>query len=114
MAMMTEVSRTPCSCRSDTRRRILVENRIEIAPQPGSINRCGPPEDRESLFGGDQLAAAEGNKASYRNPVAGDKEGLPPVEPAHDLAAMVAQLPLGDRMRHSGECSARATARLLR
>src|SRR5207248_7983559 len=52
---------------------------------PHGLPPCGFPPVRHQV--GDRLA------------IAGDDEALPRLDPSHDLAAVVAQLPLGDDLR---------------
>ena len=51
----------------------------------------------------------QGSELSYRHTVSSDDEGLSLVEPAHDLAVVVAELSLGDGGRHSSTVARRAT-----
>jgi hypothetical protein len=59
---------------------------------------------------GTESVAPQGSELAYRHTVASDDEGLSLVEPAHDLAALVAELALGDGFSHFPRVAHRATA----
>src|SRR5581483_7016213 len=105
----TDVSTIPRGWRgSGTGRRILIENRVEIAPQV--IEPWRTDKRRNRCISGNEAASPERRELPHRNPVARDDEGLPAVQGAHDLSAVVTKLSLGDFPAHMGYCSTRATS----
>ena len=100
--MTTDVSSSPRSRRdSGTRRRVLVEDAIDLGAEPGWIDPRGSGERAHDDVRRDEAATPERDQLTHGRPVAGDDEGLALVECSHDLAAVVPELALGDLPCHT-------------
>lgn len=92
---------TPRASRvSGTWHGVLIDDRVHVLAEAVGIDPRRPAESGNRGIGVHELPAAKRQQLADRRPVAGDDEGLPPIEGAHDLAAAVAQLALGDAMLH--------------
>src|SRR5438552_2636314 len=100
-SITTDVSRIPRGRRcSRTWGRILVEQSVDVRAETlGFDGRCAG-EDSDGGFGGDELPLSERGKLADRYAVSRYDERLPPVERAHDLATLIAQLSLCDLPCH--------------
>src|SRR5437870_13133366 len=109
-SITTDVSRIPRGRRcSRTWGRILVEQSVDVRAETlGFDGRCAG-EDSDGGFGGDELPPSERGKLADRYAVSRYDERLPPVERAHDLATLIAQLSLCDLPCHLDHCSTCAT-----
>jgi len=105
-SMTTDVSIIPRSC---TRLRILIDGGVEIAAEAATSDSRGSGEHGGNALGGYEPSALDRNELAYRDAVSCDDERLPAVERAHDLSALVPELPLGDLARHAA-----TVARVLR
>src|ERR1700691_4334712 len=117
-SITTEVSTTPRRrrARSGTtplipgpRSRILVYEAVDVGSKLLVVDMTHTGERRDGHLGRHELAAADRAQLAHGRAVASYDERLAPVELAHDLAALVAQLPLGDLTCHRGNCSTGAT-----
>src|SRR5262249_5101649 len=100
-AMTTEVSSSPRSRRgSGTRRRVLVEDAVDVGTEPDWIDPRRSGERAHDDLRRDEAATPERDQLTHWRPVAGDDEGLALVERSHDLAAVVPELALGDLPCH--------------
>jgi hypothetical protein len=68
------------------------------------------PEDGNHCRRRHEAVAPQGSELAYRHTVSSADKGLSLVEPAHDLAAVVAELALSDGFGHSWIVARRATA----
>src|SRR5256885_11185905 len=87
----------------------MVAQRLEVqgdtlGPEDGSAG-----EGNDGGFGGDELPLSERDKLADRYAVSRYDERLPPVERAHDLATLIAELSLCDLPCHLDHCSTCAT-----
>jgi hypothetical protein len=79
----------------------LIEEPVDIDPEVVEIDYGRAGEDGGCGFRGDELSFSEGRQLADRHSVACDNERLAPVESAHDLAALVAQLALRNPSTHA-------------
>ena len=87
----------------------MVEQSVDVRAETlGFDGRCAG-EDSDGGFGGDELPLSERGKLADRYAVSRYDERLPPVERAHDLATLIAQLSLCDLPCHLDHCSTCAT-----
>ena len=93
----------PCDARgaSATRRDLLAGGPIEVGSQPVEVHARRAPERRHSRLGAYESMPTQWGKLADRNPVPGDNEGFALVKLAHNLAAVIAQLTLGDLSGHT-------------
>ena len=93
----------PCDARgaSATRRDLLAGGPIEVGSQPVEVHARRAPERRHSRPRSDESMPTQWGKLADRNPVPGDNEGFALVKLAHNLAAVIAQLTLGDLAGHT-------------
>jgi hypothetical protein len=94
---------SPCDGRgvSATGRDLLAGGLIEIRsesiePHPRSAPECG-----DGRFGAYESVPTQGGKLADWDSISGDDERLALVELAHNLAAVITQLPLSDLFRHT-------------
>src|SRR4029450_2816081 len=113
--MRTDVSSRPRSgrCPSATRRRVLARGGLEIAAQPLVVDARRGPEHRHRRLRCDKAMATKRSQLTDRHAVARHDERFPPIELAHDLSALVAQLSLGDLAAHVATVARCATYRRL-
>lgn len=91
----------PRGCaRSGTGSRVLVEQSVDVGPEPPEVEGWCACKDGDSSVGWNELALPERYQLADGHPVAGDDERLSAIERTHDLAALVAKLPLGDFPPH--------------
>src|SRR5205814_675457 len=90
-SMITDVSATPRGGRgrSATRGGILISHGVEVGPAALIVDAWCGPEYGDRGLGGDEAMAPERGELADGNAIAGDDEGLPLVELAHDLSAVV-------------------------
>src|SRR5215207_5030323 len=94
-SMTTDVSRIPRERRvSDTPVRCLVDGGVEVVSPLVRVDAGGVTEHADDIVGGDEAVAAQRRELGDGLPIACDDERLALVDPAHDLAAVVAQLAL--------------------
>ncbi len=99
--MTTEVSRSACSAPSvRARRGVLINEGVYVLPELLEIDvRCAS-KDLEELVFWDEHATTYRIQFRDGYSVARHDEAFAPVEGAHDLAAVVAQLSLRDVSGH--------------
>ena len=102
---------SPCDARgaSATRREPLVGGPIEIRSEPVELHPRSPPERDDGRLGAYESMPTQRRKLADRDAIPGHNERLALVKLAHDVAAVVAQLPLGDMFGHTA-----SVARVLR
>ena len=109
--MTTEVSRIPrAGRRSGIGYDILAGPRIDVGTEAARVDGGRIPEDGNHGRRRHEPVAPQGSELAYRHSVASDDKGLSLVEPAHDLAAVIAELALGNGFSHAGIVARRATA----
>lgn len=84
--------------RSGTRRRILIEDRVELLAQ--TFEPWSSGEGGHGGIGGDEAAPLERRELADWDAVSGHDEGFAAVQGTHDLATAVAELALGDLTTH--------------
>lgn len=94
-----------------TRQRGLRGDPIQIATEPAGVDSRSPLEGGACCACAHELPTQERGQLPDRHAVASDDEGLPLVEPPHDLPALIAQPPLGYVPGHGDFCSTGATTR---
>ena len=102
---------TPCDARgaSATRRDLLAGGPIEVRAQPVELHARSAPERRQSRLGPYESMPTQRRKLANRDPIPGHNEGFALVKLAHDLAAVIAKVTLGDLPGHTRKCRACAT-----
>jgi hypothetical protein len=102
-SITTEVSIKPCDARaiSATRHDRLVGRPIEVCSQSLQLDRRRASECGYCRLGADEPVAAQRQKLTDGNPIPGHNEGCALVELTHNLAAVIAQLALGDLSIHT-------------
>src|SRR5437016_1276019 len=109
-SMTTEVSRSPRAARrSGIGANVLASPRIDIGTEAARVDGGRILEDGNDRLRRHESVAPQGSELSYRHTVASDDERFSLVEPAHDLAAVVAELALGDGFSHASTVAHRAT-----
>src|ERR1700694_4650210 len=93
----------PCDARaaSATRRDLLAGGPIEVGSQPVELHARSAPERRHSRRGADESMPTQWGKLADRDPIPGHNEGFALVKLAHNLAAVIAELTLGDLSGHT-------------
>ena len=93
---------SPCDGRgvSATRRDLLAGGPIEICSEPVERHARSAPERGDRRFGADESMPMQRGKLADRDSVPGHDERLALVKLAHNVAAVVAQFPLGDLFGH--------------
>lgn len=86
---------------SATRRDVLAGGPIEICPQPVQPDPRCAPERGDGRLGADESMPAKRAKFADRDAIAGHHERLTLIQLAHNLATIVAQLPLSDLFGHT-------------
>src|SRR4051812_23531548 len=108
--MTTEVSRSPRAGRGSViGYNVLASPRIDIGTEAPRVDSGRIPENRNDRRRRHESVAPQGSELAYRHTVASYDEGLSLIEPAHDFAAVVAELALGDGFSHSLMVAQRAT-----
>lgn len=82
------------------RRVVLASRAIKLGVQPLEVDPCRALESRNCYAGTDESMATQRRELRSRSPVSGHDKGLAIGKLAHDFAAIVAQLALGDFGRH--------------
>ncbi len=101
--MTTDVSMRPFAWRiSGTRFDVLLGVTVQILTETSGINRRAVRKSSKYRGPANETAPAKRDELADRDAVTGDHEGLALIEPAHDLAAVVAEFSLGDRFNHAG------------
>lgn len=99
--MTTDVSITPLGCRAlGTRLRFLVQDVIQVAPEPVELDRGRALEDADGSIRSNEPLVSKGDQLADWNAVPGDDERFATVKSAHDVAALVAEFPLSDLSVH--------------
>lgn len=95
---------SPCGARrrSATGRDLLAGRVIKVGTELVDIDAWCALESRYCGVGADEPMATQWGQLADRNTISGHDERLALVELAHDLAAVVAQLALGDFGSHIG------------
>ena len=76
----------------------LVDLLVEVGAEALELTTGAPAKAATSIaYRGDESPACDRDELAHGNAIAGDHVGLSPVQAAHDLAALVAKLALGDR-----------------
>ncbi len=75
---------------------ILVDERVEIAPQGHRVDRRKPPELLDDGACRDELSAPDWRQLADRHAVAGDDERLAAIKRPHHFTAAIAEAPLGE------------------
>ena len=102
---------SPCDGRGPlaTRRGLLAGGLIEIRSEPVEPHPRSAPERGNGRLGAYESMPAQRGKLADRDSIPGHDERLALVKLAHNVAAVVTQLPLGDLFGHT-----RNVARVLR
>ena len=103
---------TPCAGRGvlATRRDLLAGGPIEICSEPVEFDWRSAPERGDGRLGADESMPTQWGKLADRDSIPGHDERLALVKLAHNLAAVIAELTLGDLSGHTGWRSTCATA----
>src|SRR5438309_4085511 len=102
-SIRTDVSTIPRARRgSGTRSRILIDQFVNIASEPGWIDSRGPGERFQQHPSRHRFTAPDGHELPDGHAVARDDVRLASVETAHDFAALIPKRPLGDDLSHEG------------
>ena len=83
------------------RRDLLADGPIEVGSQPVELHARSAPERRHNRLGAYESMPTQRGKLADRDPIPGHNEAFAPVELAHDLAAVIAELTLGDLSCHT-------------
>ncbi len=81
-----------------TSTRSLRRDLVEIGAETAGVDGGGVAEHRGDRVGRDEAVAAQRRELADRGSVSGDDEGLTLIEAPHDLATVVAELSLRDRL----------------
>ena len=94
---------SPCDGRgaSATRRDLLAGCPIEIRSEPVELHPRSPPERDDGRLGAYESMPTQRGKLADRDAIPGHHERLALVKLAHNLAAVIAQLPLSDLFGHT-------------
>lgn len=103
LTMTTEVEMRPCGGRgaSATTGDVLAGDPVEICSELVELHPRSTPERGDCRLGADKSMPAQRGQLADRDSVPGHDERLALVKLAHDFAAVVAQLPLGDLFGHA-------------
>jgi hypothetical protein len=82
---------------------------MDIGTEAARIDSGRIPENGNDCRRRHEPVAPQGSELAYWHTMASDDEGLPLFEPAHDLAAIVAELALGDGWSHGSTVARRPT-----
>src|SRR5580704_10957197 len=101
-SIITDVSSNPRSGRgsSATRCYVLAGDGVEVDPETLVVDRRCRLEQCHCRLGGHEAVATQRRQLSHRDAIASHDERLTLVEFAHDLPAVIAQLPLADLSTH--------------
>src|SRR6476620_4354961 len=93
----------PCDARgaSATRRDVLAGDPIEVRAQPVELYARSALEHCHSRLGTHESTPSQRGKLADRDPIPGHDEGFALVKLAHNLAAVIAKLTLGDLSGHT-------------
>ena len=93
---------SPCVGRGvlATRRDLLTGRPIEIRSEPVELNPRSAPERGDGRLGADESMPTQRGKLADRDSIPGHDERFALVKLAHNLAAVIAQLALGDLPGH--------------
>lgn len=78
----------------------MVEHRVDVRPEALALDGRRTGERRDRSGSRDELAVAQREELTDAHAVPGHEESLAAVESTHDLAALVAELPLRDPAGH--------------
>jgi hypothetical protein len=94
---------SPCDARGAlaTRRYFLAGCPIEIRSEPVQRHRRSAPERGDGHLGAYESVSAQRGKLPDGDSIPGHDERLALVKLSHDLAAVIAQLPLRDLFAHT-------------
>ena len=94
---------SPCDRRGvlATRRDLLAGGPIEIRSEPVEPHPRRAPERGDGRLGADESMPTQRGKLADRDSIPGHDKRLALVKPAHDVAAVIAQLSLGDLFGHT-------------
>ena len=84
-----------------TRRDLLVGGPIEICSEPVELHPRSAPERGDGRLGADETMPTQRGKLADRDSIPGHDERLASVKLAHNVAAVIAQLSLGDLFGHT-------------
>jgi hypothetical protein len=98
--MTTDVSSSP-RVWSATGGGVLVKPPVDVGAELVGVDRGRSGEGRQRGIAGDVPSTTHGSQLADGHPVAGDAERFAGIERAHDLAAVVAQFPLGQISSHT-------------
>lgn len=102
LAMTTDVSSRPRGGRGSGKGiGSRVDEGVQILAEAASVYDWSPTEHGDRSLRGNESLPSKWHQLPYRHTVAGDNEALTPVEAAHDLSAVVAQLSLRDLPTHA-------------
>jgi hypothetical protein len=83
---------------------------IHVGSEPGAVEAGGGTDKgRFDLLATGEPSPSDGYELADGHAASCDDEGLAVVNAAHDLATVVAQLALCDRLTHNDKCSTSAT-----
>jgi|SRR5437588_7986184 len=100
-SMTTEVSIRPRTGRaSGAREDILVDQAVEVLSESSRIEAWGAGQGLGQSTRRNESRPARRGELANRNAVSGHDERLSAVQGAHDFAALIAELPLGDLPGH--------------
>jgi hypothetical protein len=80
---------------------ILGCNAVEVPAKQDKVHAGSTPEHGDGGVGGHKTVPTKGGQLADGCAIAGDDEGLAMIEPAHDLPALVPELPLSDDSGHT-------------
>jgi hypothetical protein len=84
------------------RRGLLAGGPVEVCSQPVEFYAWSASERRHGRLGTYESMATQWGKLANSDPIPGHDEGFALVKPAHNVAAVIAQLTLGDLSGHPG------------
>ena len=94
---------------SGTRAGVLGCNAVEVGVELGQVDAWRTTEQSDGAVGAHEPVPPEWSQLTDGYAVSGDDEALALVQSPHDLAAVVAKLPLGDVFGHHGIVAQSAT-----
>src|SRR5262245_24900058 len=101
-SMTTDVSSRPWTGRSGsaTWGGVGIGEGVEVGAEPLVVHRRCGAEHLHGRLRQDETATPQRLQLAHWDPIAGHDEGLAALEQPHDLAAVVAELPLGHLSGH--------------